>query len=194
MWVYQRTHWNRVPAAVLGYSKHLKEKGVHTPGPPRKLPERSQLKEPWRNPKSLSLYFRWSSIEKPGNPKLNNYPFFIQPGASLTSLYFRWLIRVEQGFRCLAQMCCCMYSMSSVVHWEDNTEETSQQQKYNYSSSARECKSCSCVVRWTEARYWWGSRCFCWRNVYEALLGRGAPTHQQVITLGKPSVSLPALP
>lgn len=100
---------------------------MHTPGPPRKLPERSQLKEPWRKPKSLSLYFRWSSIDEPGNPKLNNYPFFVQPGANLTSLYFRCLIRVEQGFRCLAQMCCCMDGTSSVVHWEDNTEETSQQ-------------------------------------------------------------------
>lgn len=65
----------------------LKEKTVHTSGTPRKLAERSQLKEPWQNLKIVSLYLRWSSMDKSGNSKLKNDPFFIQPGANLTSLY-----------------------------------------------------------------------------------------------------------
>lgn len=71
---------------ILLTSDVLKEKGVHTPGPPRNLPERFQLKEQRRKPKWLNLYFRWSSLDEPGNPKLNNYPVFIQPGANLTPL------------------------------------------------------------------------------------------------------------
>lgn len=60
-----------------------------------------------------------------GNWKLNNHPFFAQPGANLACLRVccRWLIRVEQGIRFLAQMCCFMRSISCVVYRGDGADE-----------------------------------------------------------------------
>lgn len=66
-------------------------------------------------------------MDKAGNSKLKNDPFFIQPGANLTSLYIA-------GFTFLAQMCYFMYSKSSLVYWKDKSKELKikkSQQKYN---------------------------------------------------------------
>lgn len=74
-------------------------------------------------------------MDKSGNSKLKNDPFFIQLGTNLISLYIAGgELRVEHGFKFLAQICYFMYSKSSLVYWKDKSEELKikkSQQKYN---------------------------------------------------------------